>query len=65
VTCWRCGRVGKHAAWCSMPGGCTHCGWSPCRWWCLGEDNRPMLGLYRYGVTGLHETVRELTGSPA
>jgi len=37
MTCWRCGRV-DHAAWCSMPGGCDHCGWSPCRWWCLGPE---------------------------
>jgi len=51
MTCWRCGRVGRHAAWCSMSGGCLHCGWSPCRWWCEGEaahfhlnDDMPFWG---------------------
>jgi len=74
MTCWRCGLKrdaydGRllHKVWCSdgTPNDCTHCGGNPCRWWCLGDDDRPMLGLYRHGVTGLHETVRELTGSPA
>ena len=37
MTCWRCGRLGRHAAWCSMPGGCDHCGGNPCRWWCIGD----------------------------
>jgi hypothetical protein len=53
MTCWRCGRV-EHAAWCSMPGGCDHCGWNPHRWWCLGEEYGPSLhtgdgGRWRLG----------------
>ena len=21
-----------------MPGGCSHCGWDPHRWWCTGNE---------------------------
>jgi len=36
MTCWRCGRSGEHADFCSdgTPNDCTHCGGNPCRWWC-------------------------------
>jgi hypothetical protein len=40
MTCWRCGRSGEHADFCSdgTPNDCTHCGGNPCRWWCRGAD---------------------------
>ena len=37
MRCWRCGSRKKHKVWCSMPGGCKHCGWDPHREWCTGE----------------------------
>jgi len=46
--CWRCNAPeGEHKDWCEMEGGCTHCGWAPHRWWCLGPDRE-----YHFGVLG-------------
>jgi hypothetical protein len=44
VTCWRCGRI-DHADWCSMPGGCDHCGGNPCRWWCDEAERSIVLNF--------------------
>ena len=59
MTCWRCGRRGDHADWCVMPGGCDHCGWSPCRWWCEEARWRPLNQGMPSSVTDSAAYLRE------
>ena len=58
--CWRCGRI-DHAAWCSKPDGCLHCGWNPHRWWCYYQEEEIVSQNER--VSWLRRTVKLPLGS--